>query len=455
MNIKHPLDQFFKDKLDKQHHPLDHEDWKGMAAILDGDSKKRRRLPPFLPPTLLFIGLIFIGWVFIQSDNLPSKKSDAKVGISESTDQSERLNSTLLMNINGGVQDAGRLVNSSANLPSENPSILNKEEIDSEISNHKSIQKTENTANKSSINSGQKSKNNSDKIIKEVLSETPDQVSLHSDTDLTTDRMPLSENPISSHPSAAIHPEIPDQSTFQIISVAEILGKSPTLTATTVSPEMTLSYSKGTALDFDDFEPHLSLGLGGLSSFSNTGYSGIQGGLYGDYHVTEKWVAQMGIHVHSQSNLNLYSQLQVHTTYEFGSDYQVFGMNAKQLTSLAIPLTFYYNQGKNQLGLGYEFDFLLGAKGSVEEIELMETMNRSKVMDVVETVSRGWLDLTPFQTSNSRILMSYRRKLNSTLFAQAQLSYQMKHHLFNQPDQLEEQAIPRTFFGVGLQMYMP
>ena len=119
-----------------------------------------------------------------------------------------------------------------------------------------------------------------------------------------------------------------------------------------------------------------------------------------------------------------------------------------------MPILAYYKNEKNHFGGGVVVDFLMGAKGEVQEVTLMESIERSKIKEVKNIIQTGWIDMTAFQKTNARMQLNYRREVFPSIFIGSNLSYQLSPVLATSPQELNAQKTNKLFLGLNMQLFL-
>ncbi|MEZ4898205.1 MAG: porin family protein [Saprospiraceae bacterium] len=206
------------------------------------------------------------------------------------------------------------------------------------------------------------------------------------------------------------------------------------------------------------FEPIIGLGLtiGSIFHLGNGGlWEGFQAGFISTYRFSPEWSVQLGIQYAQNHSLATYSQLEFQSEFDFGSITKTLGMHGETRHQLALPLSLHRHFGRWSIFAGAEPSYTLGVQGSIQELTLMPTQGkRSKVQNVVESVSEGWLPTGPYRTWNMRIQSGAKYRINKGLFVQGTLSYQVMDDLKILPDILDQRRPSPLSAGLSIQIML-
>ena len=396
MKNKFHIDHLFRNKLFKKAYSVNQDDWAAMAKILDKDDKKRRFILPFSWLSAGIAAALLYGFVIFRQEQTPQTIPNSEVIAQEKIKQNFASN------------------------PDNEPAKAIAKPSDTNISEAK-------TSNHSSI----------------INPKTSHKIQSTNPSSQNREVNNGAENTITEE----LHTVLLEE------SIAFLESKIPQFKWSIIGPK--ISPVKVSTYADDMFEPHLSLGLGFDVLASKSGFGTWSGGLVGAYHLDPQWTIETGLRYYSQENAGIYSKIRQDEEFGFGTTVTTYGMQVKKLAYLSLPIGVGYAQGKTKFSAGYLADFLLGAQGEVQEVSLMKTVERSKVMEVVQTLSTGWLDTGPFRQNNGRVFTSVRREVLPNLFFGLEVQYRLSEVLKYQPDLLEAQQSNKLFFGVNMQMFLP
>ncbi|HOY14090.1 MAG TPA: hypothetical protein PLY70_13165 [Saprospiraceae bacterium] len=420
MGNKINIDDFFKSKLHNRNAEFDASDWLAMESLLDQNDRKRRRIFPFF---WLVIGVAisaFLGFVlFNGNENVPKKPKVASGFAVESTESKS----------NHPAQNVDLKQNSQA---FTNP--INKGE-EQKVNTKKET--NDPTTLKQSIQQSS---------IKDENAKN-DQIDASSSIVETVQRM----DQLASEQTENIV-EVQTQNENRIIFLEQMPIYSPYINSQKENLEI-MPISVPSMME-KYVEPHLSLGIGGGVLGSTSGFAGFEAGIVADYHFDRTWAIQTGF-LFSQRNLgSIYSKIREDISYNFGQVSTIYGMNAQTLAYGSLPILAYFKNEKNHFGGGITVDFLMGVKGEIQEVTLMESIERSKIKDVKSIIQTGWIDMTAFQKTNARLQVNYRREILPSIFIGSNLSYQMSPVLATSPQELNAQKTNKLFIGLNMQLFL-
>ena len=183
-------------------------------------------------------------------------------------------------------------------------------------------------------------------------------------------------------------------------------------------------------------------------------FAGFRIGLLARYMISQSIGVQFEPGYHQLQGLNMYSKLRQDAIYDFGLNTQVYAMKANTAHFVSFPVSLTYQTEKHGFELGYDINYLLGVQGDVQEVTLQNMVNEpsgvrsAKVDQVVENVSNGWLDMSPFGSTSNRLFAGYNYKVSNGFMLGARAYYQPKSILETPPSELTEQQFTKLLIGV-------
>ncbi len=416
-NNKINMDDFFKSRLHNRNLEFDANDWLAMESLLDKNDRKRRRILPFFWLVISVALTAFLGFVLFNGNETGDKQPEIKGEIVTKPYE--------------GIADSKAKDHSIGQLAEEDYST--KKDIAIIAKNV-----TTNRIKLSDKTYGQLSTLENEHLVEVKKIDAVEDAILLSDDSKTIEEQKAYTSDLQESSKLIKISSIPTQS-FRIHKNAE-----QKLTMAVSAPSMMEKY----------VEPHLSLGIGGGVIGATSGYSGFEAGLVADYHFDRTWAIQTGF-LYSQRNLgSIYSKIREDISYNFGQVSTIYGMNAQSLAYGSLPLLAYYKNEKNHFGGGVTIDFLLGVKGEIQEVTLMESIERNKIKDVKSIIQTGWIDMTAFQKTNARLQLNYRREILPSIFLGSNLSYQLSPILATSPLELNTQKTNKLFIGLNMQLFL-
>ena len=117
-------------------------------------------------------------------------------------------------------------------------------------------------------------------------------------------------------------------------------------------------------------------------------------------------------------NENGYSAFQVNTRYSFSSETETFGLRASSLQFLRLPAYLALHMRRHTLELGGGMDWLLAARGQVQQIEVQD-----QDVSPINQLSSGWLPTDQMQQLSTHLFVGYKFQINYRLRAGTMLYY--------------------------------
>ena len=150
----------------------------------------------------------------------------------------------------------------------------------------------------------------------------------------------------------------------------------------------------------------------------------------------------------------MYSKIRQDAIYDFGFSEEIYGMQAQSAHFISFPLSLLWMKNKHGVELGMDLNYLLGVQGNVQQITLDNFVDNSdltrsaKVSGVVESISTGWLDMTPYSEFTPRLFLGYQRTVNRGFNVGLRAYYQPSSILTAPPEDLEQPGHAELFIGL-------
>ena len=109
-----------------------------------------------------------------------------------------------------------------------------------------------------------------------------------------------------------------------------------------------------------------------LVNISSSPQIGLRVGLGYTYRINTHWKATTGLHYWWQKAEGL-ARVSSETTFDFGMVEKDYGLRATHLHYMAVPLLISYSTNQWQIEAGLDFDYLVGANGKTELLQLERT----------------------------------------------------------------------------------
>ena len=206
-------------------------------------------------------------------------------------------------------------------------------------------------------------------------------------------------------------------------------------------------------------QPRFKMGFyleGMLNPFNSNqeSFAGFRIGLIAKYLLSSSLSLQFEPGYHQYSGLRMYSKIRQDNIYDFGLSQEIYGMKAKTAHYLSLPIGLNYKIKKHGFELGVDLNYLLGVQGNVQEIKLENISDEpgltrnARVSEVVESLSTGWLDMTPFTDFSGRYFLGYNYLVNRGFILGARAYYQPNSILEAGPEELQKLSHTKLLIGV-------
>lgn len=433
-----PLDDLFKDKLSDRPYPVNMDHWDQATKMLDEDKPKRRSFIWFFwggLSLILILGSAY--WIMrpeLSSDNTTSSLVEAPSQLRNTQPEKKALGADL------APEAAKKSLSTQNRMPDE------KGRNDAQVI-PVSAEKTIHTVEENQPITSQAS-------IQTSIEKLPDHVLVQNAPSQSASNQ-SSESSTSTSVSNFSEAILPARDFF----FADLLP--PRFVEPLVTLETT-GLSSGIMPPSNPIDPNIQRfkmgfyleGLMNPIHSDQASFAGFKLGLIGRYQMTSKLYLEFGPGYHQYKGLKMYSKLRQDAIYDFGLSTEIYGMQAQTAHFISLPISFLWSPQKHGIELGVDLNYLLGVQGLVQQVTLENVVNEidltrtARVAQVVESISSGWLDMTPFGELNPRFMLGYQYKVNRGFNVGFRGYYQPKSILTVPPAELETPSHAKLFIGL-------
>ena len=413
------LDKLFKNALDSQDPAIfDPAHWEGASRLLAADKAKKRRDRLLFLLFILIMGMFNIGLIYRSSTNTfkevdiavpPDTYKRAMAGISE---KSETLDSVLRNKNESLVVDETHAFTPSKGTENN----------------------LESFANTTSVFTPSAS---TSRLLNNQTSEKKDPNSVKAQQDFAADpdiRIIEKQFPVLDYL---------EEKRSKQLEVNSIASRSPELDI----PPLEVHPDLPGALFRKRSRPPNRFGwtAGLLLQPGKQGSAPVQGmelGIAAEYFFKQKWFAGIAPQLQWRINQKGFSKFQELTTFSFSSVHQTFGLKANSLQVINIPIYIGWNHKKNILEGGATFNWLVAARGQLQQIDIDD----GKIFSLSK-FENGWIATDAMKKLTTSLFVSYKFQINSRMYTGFNLQYQLDPWYPGLPNQLDQTANRRLTFG--------
>ncbi|NND06589.1 MAG: hypothetical protein HKN87_09430 [Saprospiraceae bacterium] len=143
----------------------------------------------------------------------------------------------------------------------------------------------------------------------------------------------------------------------------------------------------------------------------STGESPVRGIILGadaNRFISPSWFIGIRPSMHLSFNEPGFTKFEHHVSYSFESMNTTYGLHARILQLVRLPVFLGYEGNRHQLRLGLALEYLLGARGNLQEIAVEDDGIR-----VIKDLSSGWIETGAMKKFNTQIYGGYSFAFNS------------------------------------------
>ena len=175
---------------------------------------------------------------------------------------------------------------------------------------------------------------------------------------------------------------------------------------------------------------------------------GIQLGGVVEYPMSRQWVIGSRPHFHLTVNESGFSKFDEQISFGFGSETTTYGLRAKSLQFVSLPVYVGWKSSKHQIEMGGGVDILLAARGQLQEIDV----HTSQIRPLLELRS-GWIETKEMQALSLNLFAGYKLKLSDKLFSGFSVFYNPSQIYPGFPNNLPQNYQRKWHFGLQTNYY--
>ncbi len=172
-------------------------------------------------------------------------------------------------------------------------------------------------------------------------------------------------------------------------------------------------------------------------------------GLGIDRFLSHRWYMGIRPMLHMKTGQGGFAKFQSSVSYSFESSETTYGLQAESLLFGRIPLCLGYTDLRHSLEMGIAPEYLIAARGQLEEIELADDQYKT-----VKVLSKGWIETGEIKKINARIYAGYRFALIKEMQIGIDAHYQLGKLYPGLPSQQAKDLESRWSLGLSALYYL-
>lgn len=137
---------------------------------------------------------------------------------------------------------------------------------------------------------------------------------------------------------------------------------------------------------------------------------GMQLGFNIEKHINDHWYLGASPSFHMRVNEQGYSKFQSFTSFGFSAREETYGLQANSLQFLRTPIYLGRSFGRHHMEAGVAFDLLLGARGTLREVAVVD-----QEVQVLQSLNTGWIETGDMKHVSAELFLGYKYQLNPYL----------------------------------------
>ena len=182
------------------------------------------------------------------------------------------------------------------------------------------------------------------------------------------------------------------------------------------------------------------------------GQSPVRGFIIGaalDRFLNRKWFVGIRPALHLKFNEPGFAKFQHNISYSFESTNTTFGLEANSLQFARMPINVGYAKEGHEVRMGIALEYLLAARGNLHEVEV-----EGNLVNVVKTLSSGWIETGGMKKFNAQISAGYKYAFNRQMHLGIDIYYQPTRIFPGLPSQQSISGERRLYLGLSALYYL-
>lgn len=137
---------------------------------------------------------------------------------------------------------------------------------------------------------------------------------------------------------------------------------------------------------------------------------GMQLGFNIEKPINNHWYLGASPSFHMRVNEQGYSKFQSFTSFGFSAREETYGLQANSLQFLRTPLYLGRSFERHNMEVGVAFDFLLGARGTLREVAVVD-----QEVQILQSLNTGWIETGDMKHVSAELFLGYKYQVNPYL----------------------------------------